>query len=528
VIALLLIYAVLALGSLAVGLWLASITGWPEHLNCRDERFAAAAWAGLTASAALFLAAATFTPVKPAMVLVLFLPLAVRTVRESWRECILGGRRLAVAAVLAAAVAFVQSGPERLYDAALYHNQTVRWIADYGIVPGLALIHYRLSFASSWFAAGALFDQAPWESRLSRSVNGVVLTLLLFQFVHAWSRVCRREGGRRDWYLVFGLPLLLGYSQVEAMNVSTSPNLGAAAAIFVSGWLILEGRSPLAFALAGGAFAIKLNAAPVVLAALARFPARVYLVAGLLASALFMANYRATGCPAFPAPILCGETEAGVGADAAAAVTTETRSWTRSRGRIPQMPLWEFSWLSHWARNRWTLIQIPPVLLALAAHLLLRRWTRASTLGVLGLVYFILFAADFRFGFGYAAAMWGAGGALAVRPLPLPQLPRRTWVVLVAAGLIAVCLTSEQLGYRRTSDPRLAFDPSRFVAPVAGFRHTEPPRLESINDVKIWRTPVDDRCGTLPIPCTPYPPNPTLRLCDPARGMRGGFCRKVD
>jgi len=45
----------------------------------------------------------------------------------------------------------------RGYDFYLYHTQAIRWIEEYGIVPGLGNVHGRLAFNSSWFILQALF-----------------------------------------------------------------------------------------------------------------------------------------------------------------------------------------------------------------------------------------------------------------------------------------------------------------------------------------------------------------------------------
>src|SRR5688500_16524798 len=57
-----------------------------------------------------------------------------------------------------AAVAYLAAGPPLVYDTGFYHAQAVRWINEYPAVPGLANLHGRLAFNSSWFVWGALWD----------------------------------------------------------------------------------------------------------------------------------------------------------------------------------------------------------------------------------------------------------------------------------------------------------------------------------------------------------------------------------
>lgn len=45
-----------------------------------------------------------------------------------------------------------------LYDTGLYHLQAVRWISESPVIPGLANLHSRLGFNSSWFIINALIN----------------------------------------------------------------------------------------------------------------------------------------------------------------------------------------------------------------------------------------------------------------------------------------------------------------------------------------------------------------------------------
>lgn len=44
------------------------------------------------------------------------------------------------------------------YDSDLYHAQSIRWIEEYGVVPGLGNLHERFAYNSSFFALSALFS----------------------------------------------------------------------------------------------------------------------------------------------------------------------------------------------------------------------------------------------------------------------------------------------------------------------------------------------------------------------------------
>lgn len=44
------------------------------------------------------------------------------------------------------------------YDTGLYHAQAIRWIEDYGVVPGLGNLHMRLAYNSAFMSLQALFS----------------------------------------------------------------------------------------------------------------------------------------------------------------------------------------------------------------------------------------------------------------------------------------------------------------------------------------------------------------------------------
>ena len=64
------------------------------------------------------------------------------------------------------------------YDTYLYHAQSIRWIEDYGIVPGLGNLHNRLAYNSSIFSLQALFSLKFLLGKSLHSVNGFVVALL--------------------------------------------------------------------------------------------------------------------------------------------------------------------------------------------------------------------------------------------------------------------------------------------------------------------------------------------------------------
>ena len=54
----------------------------------------------------------------------------------------------------------MNAGPTIMDDTDSYHIQMIKWARDYGSVPGIANLHLRYGFNSSWFISVALLSPA--------------------------------------------------------------------------------------------------------------------------------------------------------------------------------------------------------------------------------------------------------------------------------------------------------------------------------------------------------------------------------
>lgn len=71
-----------------------------------------------------------------------------------------GWKRMLLYGILILLFAFGSSRGYMHYDTGLYHAQAIRWIEEYGVVPGLANLHSRFGYNSASFALCALFGGA--------------------------------------------------------------------------------------------------------------------------------------------------------------------------------------------------------------------------------------------------------------------------------------------------------------------------------------------------------------------------------
>lgn len=87
--------------------------------------------------------------------------------------------RIVIIILIAIPVLILANQPANHYDTDLYHAQSIRWIEEYGIVPGLGNLHHRLAYNSAFFSLQALFS---WRFILGRSlhcVNGFVFLFFI-------------------------------------------------------------------------------------------------------------------------------------------------------------------------------------------------------------------------------------------------------------------------------------------------------------------------------------------------------------
>lgn len=69
------------------------------------------------------------------------------------------------------------------YDTGLYHAQAIRWIEDYGVVPGLGNLHMRFAYNSAFMSLQALFSLGWLMGQSLHTLNGFFCLAALFYAV---------------------------------------------------------------------------------------------------------------------------------------------------------------------------------------------------------------------------------------------------------------------------------------------------------------------------------------------------------
>src|SRR6185503_6820938 len=82
-----------------------------------------------------------------------------------------------------AIILLINAGPVIMDDTESYHIQSIKWIQEYGPVPGLVNLHERFGFNSSWFSSVALFNFFPATTAGYTVLNSVLSMWLCYWLI---------------------------------------------------------------------------------------------------------------------------------------------------------------------------------------------------------------------------------------------------------------------------------------------------------------------------------------------------------
>jgi hypothetical protein len=467
--------------------------------------------------------------------------------------------RLALGAI-ALLVAAATLAPVTWIDTGLYHYGTLRWLADYGTVVGVALIHDRFGFASSWFTLAAPFNPDVLGSHGTAIANGFLLWLLLLQGWAALTRIVTAKATIPDWFGVSSLAILIalffGSSLMMEIVVSPSPDIPIIVLAMLLSCLLLisdeqnpttaDGLTFLILGLGAAAVTVKLSGLPLLgiggLVFLARFytrPRSLLLGIGIVAiilTPLLIFGWLTSGCPLYPSGILCLDLPWSLPQDIGDDARAQIHGWQLWFGSPPEGTPW-----LPWVFREWLFLSITNKLLILlglislvATGFLLRRWWRSparavirgpiwvSALGLFGSAFALILSPLIRFGLGYlilipAMAIAWLGHAW-IEPrwarLPVARMTlsgRSRAVALVLLGIIGLVTLSRGRSHLLLPPPL----PSVPLTP------------NQVHDV-VYVHPVrvgEDLCWDAPNPCALGPLDLEIRLRHPEAGLAGGLER---
>lgn len=107
--------------------------------------------------------------------------------------------------LLVAFWAYQTSRGYMMLDTDLYHAQSIRWLEEYGVVPGLGNLHERFAYNSSFFSFSALYSMKFLFGQSLHTGNGFFALLLSVLCIQIGKRFHRRKLVWSDFARVAGI-----------------------------------------------------------------------------------------------------------------------------------------------------------------------------------------------------------------------------------------------------------------------------------------------------------------------------------
>jgi hypothetical protein len=549
------------------------------------DRALVSAWLGVLVLANLFLTIALFRPLSPSFVvpatlLLLIISLWPRQNRYALNSLFrLPATGILGLAALALGAAAYCSQVIVWYDTGLYHIQAINWFSEFGLVPGVALIHSRLGYVSAWFTLPALFNHGVLQGRIASLPGALCLFLLLCHGLVAFLRLVRRRGRFQDLFIFSASLLVVAVALLWGMPNSPSPDFPIAALVIVVSWAILaisrqDDRYQLdrsaavaivPLILAAGAASIKLSALPLVMVAGCFYllsgkasSRKAVAAAGLAMLALApsaAAGIVASGCAFYPISLLCVDLPWSLGAEFADAEALLIRDWNRW-GMLTPDHATSWNWILPWLRAETTCTALFFLSLTATVSLpwssagnVLKQYRAAylAALGALGIAFMFYSAPTWRMGLGYLVVLPALALAewIHSRPSILQHFGRITGrnfgligtavAVVLALHIHIVPRPSYRLLDTEMAQQLVTGDDPHFnpwVPPriwnlgyddrtTGQTMIVENPIIQDLVEDVIYYHPEDldrsDLCWDAPLPCSPY------KLEGIRSGPRGGF-----
>lgn len=103
--------------------------------------------------------------------------------RKKTKENKISVYQFLIATIIVIAVMTWTVGYPQHYDTSLYHYQAIKWIEEYGVVPGLGNLHNRFAYNSAFMALQALFSFEWLVGQSLHTVNGFVCCFFMIYAV---------------------------------------------------------------------------------------------------------------------------------------------------------------------------------------------------------------------------------------------------------------------------------------------------------------------------------------------------------
>lgn len=408
------------------------------------------------------------------------------------------------------------------YDAGLYHLGFIRWMAEQGSVFGLANLHSRFGYNSSWLGASALFSSGPiWHfGPVVWCLSG---SLLLYAALLGRANWAARRGlFLCSNFSIVALAVLAYYKGLQSIIMLTQTDLPAALLLIhafamaiavleepdaqkhdyvqLAAWVAAAATVKLS-AMIVGAFAIL----PLAAWLNGRLPVRQLVLAGAALITLpciwVTQNIVLSGCLVYPVAATCSDLPWAVPGTAVRTEAAVIGAWARFPGKHLDDPVFHsFDWVHSWAaRNHETLVMFIFVpILSLLLYGFGRKWGQVRRdvrpllipiiFSAVGAILWFISAPDPRFGAGFVVSLFAIAlvAGLSTWPANLATRLAATAILISSTMFVARLISRPQTLNVLQDVPRQTFQ-------IAHLSSGEP----------IWTPIGSNQCWTT-LPCAPH------------------------
>jgi hypothetical protein len=442
------------------------------------------------------------------------------------RAAIAGGIFVILLIFLITYVSSIVHGYPSQYDTDLYHAQTVNWIKEYSVVPGLGNIHLRLAFNNSWFLLAAFVDVFHFSGKSYHLLNSFFYLVVVASVMSHVVAGCAGKASMSSLYaLVLILPLIFYVDGINSLSTDVVCNLLVVYLILQTLVLLETTVEPRFFYLllliVCFGITVKLTLVPFVLLPFVLLPwlqSQCFADSRLLRFRLFFILTSSTVILLAPW-IIRGIVQTGYIFWPLPGIDVFSFDWKIPIEYVKREILWIKSWpygitpdvfirentiywLYRWLEDRWVALLFTAVLVGIfylklmSSQMLLPLSKRLTALHLLlsaALLYWLFNAPDIRFGFGIVASYLGM---MAASCLLMIMYRRQVWLKGAGVLTLIVIIWASIHGIANNG---LVF------ANLPGYQTYPLEKYSFPSGMEVLTTlPPEDRCGDAPVPCIPF------------------------
>ncbi len=409
-------------------------------------------------------------------------------------------------------IAYYSTQPSYMPDTVGYHLNAVKWANLYPVVPGLANLHSRLGFNTSFFPFAAMLNNGFMQDRVSHLALSFLVAVLFVEFVWIFLK---SKNLALKLFCILVVPTIIG-KVINAQMIS-SLYYDLALIIFVIATCIelISGSTKsllVTILLALLVFTIKLSGAVFSVLVIAFVLYKFYmserrifrrLVAGFTVAGLFMVvpylvrNIYLSGWLLYPLPFLKMNFDWTVPASRVSRINIVTQTWAKVPGlewsKYIDAGFWD--WFPLWYQRNLdaldlvffavALVLIYPFIVPIGKLKVTKNnlfWV--GTISLISFAYILFTAPDLRFG---GIFTWTFFASVVAGYLSTLKWNRNTKVLTVILSLIFI--------FKYSGIPRLDTEPL-----LKSIRWDQASPTKNVDGIL---TPLEDGCGNSDLPCTP-------------------------